>query len=141
MKVRQLWENGGLLSQAAAEEIRLPAGTSILDTAGDDVEVLEAGVVRPRLAPEHLDSTGKMIACTRQPLFDPEQRVEVYPHVLLDLYLLGGATNAAGRSLDWACTLLRTDHDLNSFVPCDIYLQRTALTPLSIYQLFKANAA
>jgi xylulokinase len=116
-EIRLSWESGGVLGQTAADELSLPAGIPILVGAGDDVEVLGAGVVRPGLALEHLGSTGTMIACTRQPLFDPDQRAEVYPHVLPDLYLVGGATNAAGRSLEWARALLRTGQDLTSFLP------------------------
>jgi xylulokinase len=105
-EVRQSWATGGQLSRPAADALGLRAGIPLIVGAGDDVEALGAGVVRPGQVLEHIGTTGALIACIAQPIFDPTEAVEVYPHVLPDVWLLGGATNAAGRSLDWASRLV-----------------------------------
>jgi xylulokinase len=128
-EVRLPWEKAGFLSLGAAQELGIPAGIPLLVGSGDDIEVLGAGVYRPGLALEHLGSTGTLVACVSQPIFDPEQRVEVYPHVLPNLYLVGGATNAAGRSLEWANNLLRTGQDPCGFLPLDYPPQAGSLYP------------
>jgi xylulokinase len=92
----------GRLSAAAADWLGLTAGTPLLTGAGDDIEALGAGLIAPGQTIEHIGTTGTVLSVVAEPLFDPAGRVEVYPGALTGQYLIGGATNAAGRSLDWA---------------------------------------
>jgi xylulokinase len=99
----------GTLSNEAAEQLELPAGIPIVTGAGDDVEALGAGIVNQGQTLEHIGTTGTMITCLESPIFDDAGLVELYPHTIPGLYLLGGATNAAGRSLDWALNVLSSN--------------------------------
>jgi xylulokinase len=107
-EVREPWAEAGRLSPEAAGALRLPPGLPLVVGSGDDIEVLGAGVVAPGQALEHIGTTGTVLVCTDRPVFDPAERLEVYPHPIQGRYLLGGATNAAGRSLEWAARLLGT---------------------------------
>lgn len=98
--------SAGCLSKAAAHQLGLPAGIPLIVGAGDDIETLGAGLVEAGQTLEHIGTTGTLTTCLHAPIFDPEQRIEVYPQALPDRYLLGGATNAAGRSFEWAQRLL-----------------------------------
>ena len=104
--VQEPWTDAGVLSADAAAAFGLSTGLPLVTGAGDDVEVLGAGVVEPRQALEHIGTTGTILVCTERPAYDPNGVVEVYPHPVSGLYLAGGATNAAGRSLKWAAELL-----------------------------------
>jgi xylulokinase len=101
-EVRPSSANGGRLSPDAAKQLGLKAGIPLIVGAGDDIEALGAGVIHPGQTLEHIGTTGTMITCLGSPIFDDNQVVELYPHGFPKRYLLGGATNAAGRSLDWA---------------------------------------
>ncbi len=92
----------GALSLQAAAQLGLTAGIPLLVSAGDDIETLGAGLTEPGMTLEHIGTTGTLTTCLAQPIYDPARRVEVYPQALPDRNLLGGATNAAGRSLEWA---------------------------------------
>jgi xylulokinase len=107
-EVREPWADAGTLSGEAASQLGIRPGLPLVAGAGDDVEVLGAGVMLPGDALEHIGTTGTILVCTEAPAWDPEERVEVYPHLVPGKYLAGGATNAAGLSLDWASRLLAT---------------------------------
>jgi xylulokinase len=100
-EIRQPWASGGKLGQPAANQLGLNAGIPLVVGAGDDVEVLGAGMARVGQAFEHLGTTGSMLICTNRFILDPNRKIEIYPHVLPEFYLIGSSTNAAGYSLDW----------------------------------------
>jgi len=97
--------------------------------AGDDIEALGAGVLEPGQALEHIGTTGTLITCLGETLFDEHQLVEVYPHAVPGRYLLGGATNAAGRSLDWARRLLSLDDPHSMELPLSYPPQEKSIDP------------
>lgn len=101
-EVRASSANGGWISSEAAHELDLREGTPLIVGAGDDVEALGCGAIEPGQTLEHIGTTGTLITCLSSPIVDPDRRLEIYPHTVSGRYLLGGATNAAGRSLDWA---------------------------------------
>jgi len=108
-EITESTSQAGTLNNKAAAQLGLPPGIPIITGAGDDVEALGAGVVKHGKTLEHIGTTGTMITCLESPIYDPDCVVELYPHSIPGLYLLGGATNAAGRSLDWALNLLSFD--------------------------------
>jgi len=105
-EVKRSSSEGGRLSRRAAREFGLIEGIPLIVGAGDDIEALGAGVIRPGQTLEHIGTTGTMITCIDHLIFDEDQVVEIYPHGMPNRYLLGGATNAAGHSFDWALSLL-----------------------------------
>lgn len=105
-EIRAPWTGAGTLSSSAAARLGLREGIPLLTGAGDDIETLGAGLVDPGQTLEHLGTTGTLVTCTAEPLRDPQQRLEAYPHAVPGRFLVGGATNAAGLSLDWAARLL-----------------------------------
>lgn len=99
----------GALRGDVAQRLGLPAGIPLYVGAGDDIEALGAGLCEPGDTLEHLGTTGTLITCIDRPMLDPKGLLEVYPHALPGRYLVGGATNAAGLSLDWATRWLAQD--------------------------------
>jgi xylulokinase len=97
----------GTLRDRPAEELGLRPGIPVVVGAGDDVEVLGNGIAGPGLSLEHLGTTGSILACADHPVFDPQMAVELYPHVIPGLWVLGGSVTAAGSALAWAQQLLR----------------------------------
>jgi len=108
---------GGRLSPQAARELGLRDGIPLIVGAGDDIEALGAGAIKQGQTLEHIGTTGTMITCLDRLIFDEDQVVEVYPHGMPNRYLLGGATNAAGRSLDWALSLLSFEEAEKDVLP------------------------
>jgi xylulokinase len=97
---------GGALRESAARELGLPSGTPVLVGAGDDVELLGAGIVENGRAVEHLGTTGSLLIYTSRPTLDPTMRLSIYPHVVPGLWVVGGSTSNAGGALAWAARAL-----------------------------------
>lgn len=112
-EIRPASAPAGTLRADVAARLGLPAGIPIYVGAGDDIEALGAGLREPGDTLEHLGTTGTLITCTASPLRDPAQMLEAYPHAIPGRYLVGGATNAAGLSLDWATRWL-ANHDASA---------------------------
>jgi xylulokinase len=128
-EIRQSFADAGYLSPTAANQLGLKAGIPLIVGAGDDIEALGAGVLEPGQALEHIGTTGTLITCLGETLFDEHQLVEVYPHAVPGRYLLGGATNAAGRSLDWARCLLSLDDPHSMELPLSYPPQEKSIDP------------
>jgi xylulokinase len=103
----------GLLTVAAAQELGLKAGVPIAVGAGDDVELIGAGLVKPGMALEHLGTTGSLLLCTDIKTMDWSSGLEVYPHPVPGLWILGGSTSSAGAALKWAADLFAMSGDLD----------------------------
>jgi xylulokinase len=99
-------QSAGKLLPDPANSLRIKPGIPVVVGAGDDVEVLGFGLDRPGTMLEHLGTTGSILACSERPLFDPEMAVEVYPHLVSGLWLLGGSISTAGRARSWADGIL-----------------------------------
>lgn len=97
----------GRLTQSAAALTDLQAGTPVVVGAGDDVEVLGNSLLSAGTSLEHLGTTGSILTCAGQPIYDPEMAVELYPHTLAGLWVLGGSVTAAGSAMAWAEEILR----------------------------------
>lgn len=96
---------GGLLSSVAAV-LGLPTGIPVAIGAGDDVVVLGFGLLDPGVALEHIGTTGSIMAVTHRPTPDPERKIELYPHVIPDRWVVGGSHTTAGAAIAWAADLL-----------------------------------
>jgi len=102
-------EIAGSLLDDTAKFLGLKSGIPVVVGAGDDVEVLGFGLDRPGTILEHMGTTGSILACTSRPIFDPDLAIEVYPHLIPELWLLGGSISTAGRARSWADGILTRD--------------------------------
>jgi xylulokinase len=96
----------GPLLPNPARELGLLSGIPVIVGAGDDIEVLGNGLIRPGQRLEHLGTTGSILAVVDRALYDPGEALELYPHTIDGLWVLGGSTTAAGAALEWASTAL-----------------------------------
>jgi xylulokinase len=96
----------GALLPGVASELGLPAGIPVIVGAGDDVEVLGNGLLASGSALEHLGTTGSILAVSGVPIWDPARALELYPHTVDGLWVLGGSMTAAGSALGWAARAL-----------------------------------
>jgi xylulokinase len=102
----------GRLIQGAARALGLTPGIPVIVGAGDDVEVVGNGLFTTGQALEHLGTTGSILTCADVPLYDPHMALELYPHVVPGLWVLGGSVTAAGAALEWAQAVLRPGDSL-----------------------------
>jgi xylulokinase len=105
-EVRVPWDVAGLLGAEAARSLDLRRGIPVAIGAGDDVVTLGFGMVDPGVALEHIGTTGSIMAVADRPMPDPERKLELYPHVLPDRWVVGGSHTAAGAAIAWAADLL-----------------------------------
>lgn len=96
----------GTLLPGPAAELGLPVATPVAVGAGDDVVLLGMGILEPGVAMEHIGTTGSIMAAASDRPDDPLRALEIYPHVLEDLWVLGGSHTTAGSALAWAATTL-----------------------------------
>ncbi len=96
----------GELLPGAASELGLDPGIPVIVGAGDDVEVLGNGLLDAGRSLEHLGTTGSILAVSAVPIWDPAQALELYPHTVDGLWVLGGSMTSAGAALSWAARAL-----------------------------------
>lgn len=94
------------LGPAAARFLGLPIGLPVIVGAGDDIEVVGCGLVRPGSAIEHVGTTGSILKVIAEPVHDPALALELYPHAIEGLWVTGGSITAAGAAIEWASSLL-----------------------------------
>jgi xylulokinase len=92
----------GPLVPGAAEALGVPAGVPVIVGAGDDVEVLGNGLVDAGAALEHLGTTGSILAVIPEPVGAVDESLELYPHAIEGLWVVGASMTTAGEALDWA---------------------------------------
>lgn len=107
----------GKVRESAARAMGVRSGIPVVVGSGDDVEVLGSGLLEPGLSLEHLGTTGSILACADRPVFDPLMAVELYPHVMPGLWVVGGSVTAAGAALAWARRVLREDTEVSEGSP------------------------
>jgi xylulokinase len=112
-EVRPVTAGAGPLVPAAAEALGLPSGIPVVVGAGDDIEVLGNGLLEPGTRLEHIGTTGSILAVADHAAYDPDRALEVYPHAVDGLWVIGGSMTAAGAALSWAARVLgfETLHD------------------------------
>jgi xylulokinase len=103
----------GPLTLSAAQELGLKPGVPVAVGAGDDVEIIGAGLVEPGMALEHLGTTGSLLLCTDRLAIDWTSGLEIYPHLVPGLWVLGGSTSCAGAALKWATDVFSASEELD----------------------------
>lgn len=96
----------GPLREEPARALGLTPGIPVVVGAGDDVEVLGCGVLQAGEAVEHLGTTGSILAVIPEPFGDPSMAIELYPHPIAGLWVVGGSMSSAGAAIDWAAHAL-----------------------------------
>lgn len=105
-EVRSSATIAGLLGRTAARALGLPSGVPVVVGAGDDIEVLGCGLVDPPGCIEHLGTTGSMLAVVSSPLLEPKLGLELYPHAVSGMWVVGASMTTAGAALQWAADIL-----------------------------------
>jgi xylulokinase len=101
-EVRRPEEVAGTLGTRPAAELSLLAGTPVVIGAGDDIEVLGNGLLEDGGCLEHMGTTGSILAVSDRRVTDPAMSLEVYPHAVEGLWVIGGSMTAAGAAIAWA---------------------------------------
>jgi xylulokinase len=101
----QLFESpeiAGRISEAAAKETGLKAGTPIVAGAGDQAAgALGMGIARPGDVSATIGTSGVVFAATDAPFTDPRGRLHTFCHAIPGRWHVMGVTQAAGLSLRW----------------------------------------
>ncbi len=92
---------GGVVTQAAAKALQIPAGIPVSVGGGDDIEIIGSGAVGAGEICEHVGSTGSFLLHTQTASTDPKYRLELYPAIAPGKWVLGGSCSNVTRALDW----------------------------------------
>jgi xylulokinase len=85
-----------------AEECGLRAGTPVVVGGGDgSCAAVGAGSVREGSAYNYIGSSSWIALATRDPFLHPERRTVTFCHLVPDLYMPAGTTQAAGACYQW----------------------------------------
>jgi xylulokinase len=92
----------GTVSQKAAEETGLKAGTPVIAGAGDQAAgAVGLGIVQPGMVSATIGTSGVVFAATNTPALDPKGRVHTFCHAIPERWHVMGVTQGAGLSLRW----------------------------------------
>lgn len=90
------------LSQAAAQETGLAAGTPVVGGAGDQAAgAVGNGVVETGILSSTIGTSGVLFAFTDHPVLDPKGRMQSFCHAVPGKWHVMGVTQGAGLSLRW----------------------------------------
>lgn len=92
----------GYVSQAAAAETGLKAGTPVVGGAGDQAAgAVGNGIVKPGVVSSTIGTSGVVFAYLDKISIDPLGRVQTFCHAVPNTWHVMGVTQAAGFSLKW----------------------------------------
>jgi xylulokinase len=95
-------EISGKVSEAAASETGLAAGTPVVAGAGDQAaSAIGNGIVEPGMVSCTIGTSGVVFAYLKEPAYDPEGRVHTFCHAIPGVWHVMGVTQGAGLSLQW----------------------------------------
>jgi xylulokinase len=101
-QVYESQEITGAVSEWAAEETGLKAGTPVIAGAGDQAaNAVGLGIVRPGMVSATIGTSGVVFAATNTPALDPKGRVHTFCHAIPGRWHVMGVTQGAGLSLRW----------------------------------------
>ncbi len=110
-------EVAGVVSEAAARETGLVAGTPVVAGGGDQACAgVGSGVVAPGSVSCTLGTSGVVFAHSTQPLYDPSGRVHTFCHAVKGAWHVMGVTQGAGLSLQWFRKQLAPDLDYEALM-------------------------
>ncbi|HXA66768.1 MAG TPA: xylulokinase [Bryobacteraceae bacterium] len=117
-RVYESSEVAGKITEAAARETGLAAGTPVVGGGGDQAaSAVGNGVVTPGVVSCTLGTSGVVFAHSEQPSYDPAGRVHTFCHAVQGAWHVMGVTQGAGLSLQWF---------RNQFAPATNYEALTA---------------
>lgn len=97
----------GTLTEAAAREFGLHAGTPVVPAGGDtQCAALGLGATEPGAVAIVAGTTMPVTLVIDRPVLDPERRMWTSPHVVPGRYLLEAHCGEAGPALDWYLGIL-----------------------------------
>ncbi len=99
--VMRCTERAGGVTPASAQALGLPAGIPVAVGGGDDIEIIGSGARGPGQVCEHVGSTGSFLMPVLTARSDPERRLELYPAVIREEWVLGGSCSNVALALDW----------------------------------------
>ena len=92
----------GRISQRAAKDIGLAAGTPVVAGAGDQAaSAVGTGIVAPGCVSCTIGTSGVVFAHMRTPAYDAAGRVHTFCHAVPGAWHVMGVTQGAGLSLQW----------------------------------------
>ncbi|HEX7363109.1 MAG TPA: xylulokinase [Bryobacteraceae bacterium] len=95
-------ELSGKVSEAAARETGLAAGTPVMAGAGDQAaSAIGNGIVEPGMVSCTIGTSGVVFAYLEKPAYDSEGRVHTFCHAIPGVWHVMGVTQGAGLSLQW----------------------------------------
>ncbi|MGH9584223.1 MAG: xylulokinase [Bryobacteraceae bacterium] len=101
-RARESSEISGAISERAAQETGLAAGTPVVAGAGDQAaSAIGNGIVRPGMVSCTIGTSGVVFAYLEQPAYDPAGRVHTFCHAIPGAWHVMGVTQGAGLSLQW----------------------------------------
>lgn len=101
-RVFESQEITGTVSQVAADETGLRAGTPIVAGAGDQAAgAVGVGIVKPGFVSATIGTSGVVFAASNSPSLDPKGRVHTFCHAVPQRWHVMGVTQGAGLSLRW----------------------------------------
>ncbi len=97
----------GEVTQEAATQTGIPAGTPVVIGAGDGCAAgVGAGSVMPGKSYTCIGSSAWVATTSQQPVFDDQMRTTTFPHAVPGMYHPCGAMQAGGSCYNWAKTEL-----------------------------------
>src|SRR5690625_4883410 len=106
-EIKNSWEVAGEITEKAAAETGLAAGTIVVFGGADQpMQALGNGVIRSDTASITIGTGGQLLLPMNSPHYDKKLRVHTFSHVLPETWYLLGATLSAGLSLKWLSEIL-----------------------------------
>jgi xylulokinase len=107
----------GWISQVAASETGLTAGTPVVGGGGDQAaQAVGVGAVQPGIIALTLGTSGVVFAATEEPLIEPEGRLHAFCHAVPDRWHFMGVMLSAAGSLQWYRDTFFPDADFDELV-------------------------
>jgi xylulokinase len=101
-RVQESSEVTGAITEEAARETGLAAGTPVVGGGGDQAaSAVGNGIVVPGVVSCTLGTSGVVFAHSEQPSYDPAGRVHTFCHAVQSAWHVMGVTQGAGLSLQW----------------------------------------
>ncbi len=101
-RVYESTEVTGTISEQAAKDTGLKAGTKVVAGAGDQAAgAVGLGITHPGTVSATIGTSGVVFAATDRPALDPKGRIHTFCHAIPGRWHVMGVTQAAGLSLRW----------------------------------------